>query len=230
MKMYSLIKSISFILYLSILIGCAHASRVSVEYQDPKFDFIEINKNAKIETYIVDNIDKRKYNNAFNSKFKTNGKFISYVKEQITDTLQFLLGSKANAGINQSIGATLSSFSFNPQLFNDNQAIFDSSESDFFLVVRSIVIDQENPESPSYENSSLYGAPSSGSSHSEILIVLMNIDIWSVSKKRKVLVYSSIGKCDVNFLSAETALNKAIKRSIYNMVNYINTGPYKDKF
>ena len=228
MKLSSQIKLILAAVTVSLLTGCFPSTIITKDYQDPGFDTKKINRESKIEVYVTNTVNINEFEKSFNSEYKTKEKFADRILKQIADTLKFVHGANGKTGTDQSVGNKLVTLSFNPQLFTEISPVFDSSKFDYFLVIKSVLIGNEVITSPTYYSPGPYGTTTaSGGGSTETCVVTLNAEIWSVADKRKVLVYSAMGKSTVALFFYGTALKDAVNNSVFNMLKYLKDGTTK---
>jgi len=212
-------------LALISVIGCAPSIKIRTDFQDPSYSFGQIKQTEAIKVIAADRIDVIKFQNSFRKEFATDQDFASILQSQITDSIKSMLGCNANGSGNQQEASILVSSSFDQNSIDQIQQLFESTAEDYILLVKSVYISNKTTS-----NSSMMMANPSGGmmmvggGSQESCVVTLNVEVWNVKNKKKVLAYSSTGEAKVTMLFFGTALKKAVSNSVKYMVKYLVSG------
>jgi hypothetical protein len=211
---------------VALLIGCAPAILVTKEYSDDSFSFGQIKKDAKVTAFVSQNVNVMEFKKAFAKEYQSSAEFSGAVCRQLTDSLKFMAHCAAVMGDSLQNYSMLLSATLDQKSIDQTRSFFESSDADYFFVIRSVDISNSVSNSaPMYLGGGAGGTGVFvGGGSTESCVVAMHADLWNVKEKKKILSYTAVGQSTVFMLFFKTALKDAITQSIRLLVNYIATG------
>ena len=205
--------------------GCAPSIKITSEFQDPTYSFGQIKKNESIKVIAAEKINVMEFQKSYRKEYATDHDFATSLQSQITDGIKSIIGCKANGTGTQQEASILVSGSFDQNSIDQIQQLFGSTSETLILLVKSVDISNKRTSNGSMMMASPGGGMMmTGGGSQESCVVTLNVELWDVKTKKKVLAYSATGEAKVTMLFFGTALKNAVSNAIKYMVNYPVTG------
>jgi hypothetical protein len=209
-----------------LLSGCAGGLKIKKEFQDDSFSFDMLRDSASVRVAVADNIDLRAFRKPFEKEYGSDQAFVRTLSRQIADSMKSLLGCSVTVTQNPQEANVLTDQAYSENTLTSIQALFTSTAEEYYFLVETITI----------ENRQLFSTPMvatmgpgsmgvlSGGGYSQTCIVTIQVKLWDVRRKIKVLAYWALGEEHVTMMFYGTALKAAMAKAVRDMVKYLHAG------
>lgn len=219
------IKVISATIGLISVFGCAPSIKITTDFQDQSYSFGQIKQQESIKIIASEQINVMEFKNSYRKEYATDQEFARILQSQIADSIKSIIGCTSNGTGNQQEASVLISSGFDQTSIDHIQQLFGSTSENFILLVKSVDISNKRTSSGGMMMANPGGGMMmAGGGSQESCVVTLNVELWNVKDKKKILAYSSTGEAKVTMMFFGTALKNAVSNSIKYMVNYLVTG------
>jgi len=230
MKMISVVRILFLLGTLTFFTGCFPSVVITKEYSDPEFILGKLTKNDSIGVYVGNNVNVKEFVKSFDSEYKTQNNFVNIITKSIADTMKKVVGSVGVKVSDKSFGNNIIAINYNPQIYTKMISSFDSCRYNYLFIVKSIEIGNEVQSSPTYSAPGPYGTSTTyGGGSVESCVVKLSVELWDVSSKKKVIVYTAQGEDGVALFMYGSALKSAVRKAVFNSLKYLKDGTIKSR-
>jgi hypothetical protein len=209
-------KILIFLCVISIS-ACSSVTNIqeSFKSEDSEFNLL---LNSKIKFAGTEKIYLKEFVKTFSDEYsdtsKLNNKLYDLFLKEFKTQIPGIKFSRSESQTSQILQDELSFRNYNKAL---PDSFFNKLDSDYLIFIKSIEINN------AYENLQFYNAATSSmsGSSSEKCIVLMEVELWDVANKKRLLRFKGIGRDTVFLFSYLNSLNGAIQNAVAHSVEYI---------